>query len=260
MLRLTQQSIRPLFATGIYRGPTTLFYTTTTETASSVSDTVTDQFIRQISNKRTKKPIPTSDIVVIEGMPTTGTIEDIRKVAREAFDQGDKSIREVIFCRRNDFKFFGRCVVQMDSKEHAGKLVNYGNMRMIGGSHIKVKMGGQETANSKDYINRLRRQELVSVTDATSASGRTVLVNGLPPKTTVDQLFGILRSKNLFPVEGSSRSVIPLRSHERSIVSKYLVKFDSESEAWRCVRAFHNTKFNLKARNSDYHLDVSVVY
>lgn len=54
--------------------------------------------------------------------------------------------------------------------------------------------------------------------------------------------------------------MIFLCSKEHSSVAKYLVKFDSESEAWRCVRAFHNEIFVLHDRNEEFKLSVSVVY
>lgn len=49
-------------------------------------------------------------------------------------------------------------------------------------------------------------------------------------------------------------------SKEQSTVAKFLVKFDSESEAWRCVRTFHNTDFLLKSRQENYRLQLSVAY
>ncbi|KAI8064615.1 hypothetical protein BC940DRAFT_369153 [Gongronella butleri] len=235
------------------------FYTTAAS-ADSITDTVTKEFIQQAKKGNRSKKTPSSEFIVIDGLPATTTVEDIRKLAREAISQGDSCIREVIFCRQNDFKFFGRCVVQMDNSTHAGKLAEYGHMRLVGGSHIKMKLAGQESSDSKAFINRLRRPELTSVADASSAAGRSVLVTGLPPKTSADQVLGILRSKNLYPADGTSQSVVPLRARQQAAVAKYLVKFESESEAWRCVRAFHNTNFNLKTSNTDYRLDVSVVY
>ena len=55
----------------------------------------------------------------------------------------------MIFCRQNDFKFFGRCIVQMDNSTHAGKLAEYGHMRLVGGSHIKMKLVRMEAIGSQ---------------------------------------------------------------------------------------------------------------
>jgi hypothetical protein len=49
-------------------------------------------------------------------------------------------------------------------------------------------------------------------------------------------------------------------SKNKSTVSKFLVKFDSESEAWRCVRAFHNTDFVLEHTKEKFGLQVGVAY
>jgi hypothetical protein len=105
-----------------------------------------------------------------------------------------------------------------------------------------------------------RRPELTSITDSTSSSGRAVVISGLPRRTQPDHLLGFLRSRNFFPIEGAPDNVLALKTKEQSTVSKFLVKFDSESEAWRCVRAFHNTDFILKSMNQNYKLSLSVVY
>ncbi|KAI8089257.1 uncharacterized protein BX664DRAFT_332538 [Halteromyces radiatus] len=259
--RLLTRSIgQPVIRTPI----SSCLYTTTSTEASSASkfaDSVTKKFIGQAKKGQIGRRFNTpSKFVIIEDLPSTATTEDVRKLAREAFSQGDKSIRETIFCRNYEFKFFGRCVVMMDSEENACKLLDYGNRRLVGGQAIKMNFAGNESKNSNEFINKLRRPELVSMADTTSAAGRSVILTGLPPKTKRDQVLGILRSKNLFPVEGVSDNVISLRTKNQSTVSKFLIKFDSEPEAWRCVRAFHNTNFNLKQKNSDYRLSVSVAY
>lgn len=109
-------------------------------------------------------------------------------------------------------------------------------------------------------MSSLRSPELTSITDSTNASGRAVVISGLPSRTQTDHLLGFLRSRNFFPIEGASDNVLALKTKEQSTVSKFLVKFDSESEAWRCVRAFHNTDFVLQKRNENYKLSVSVAY
>ncbi|KAI8330693.1 hypothetical protein BC941DRAFT_439934 [Chlamydoabsidia padenii] len=263
LFRLLTQPIR----LQVRRAPTTSCFYTTTNTSSSGSsasqfaDSVTKKFIDQAKKGYPSRSSGTpSRFVVIDNLPSTATTEDIRKLAREAFPKGDKSINETIFCRNQEFKFFGRCVVQLDSPENAKKLVEYGNSRLLGGHNIKVVFANNESNNNTEFINKLRRHELLSKTDATSAAGRSVVVSGLPSRTQTDHVMGILRSKNLFPVEGTSDSVKRLRTKPKSTISKFLVKFDSESEAWRCVRSFHNKDFDHKEKNQQYRLNVSVAY
>ncbi|CAO3592159.1 unnamed protein product [Absidia cylindrospora] len=261
--RLLTQPIRQQLA----RAPTSsCLYTTsanpsTNLSASQFAEMASKKFLGQAkkgyNGRRNNTP---SKFVVVDNLPATTTAEDIKKLAREAFNQGDKCINETIFCRSFDFKFFGRCVVMMDSPENAKKLLEYGNSRLVGGHMIKMLFAGNESKDPKEFINKLRRHELLSKTDATSAAGRSVVFNGLPPQTKRDQVLGILRSKNLFPVEGVSDNVVPLKTKDKGTVSKFLVKFDSESEAWRCVRTFHNTDFTLKKYNTDFRLFVSVAY
>ncbi|KAI9304747.1 hypothetical protein BJ944DRAFT_266345 [Cunninghamella echinulata] len=237
-------------------------YTTTQPSTTKITENVTKKFIAQAkkghdNSKRFGIP---SKLVTIDGLPITATAEDIKKMVREAITDGDKYMREAVFCRNFEFRFNGRCVVMMDSIDNARKLIEYGNFRMIGGNSISMKFTKTDTRDLNEFMNKQRRRELISVTDATSAAGRSVIFTGLPPKTRTDQLLGILRSKNLFPREGTSNTVIPLRTKEQSTVAKFLIKFDNESEAWRCVRSFHNTIFTLKKFKTDYRLSVSVAY
>jgi hypothetical protein len=126
-------------------------------------------------------------------------------------------------------------------------------------TYINIQTG---SANSEpgSIMGSLRRPELTSITDSTSASGRSVVISGLPPRTQPDHLLGFLRSRNFFPIEGAPDNVLALKTKEQSTVSKFLVKFDSESEAWRCVRQFHNTDFLFRAMNQNFKLSLSVVY
>ncbi|CAO3631639.1 unnamed protein product [Cunninghamella blakesleeana] len=272
-LKLINQSLRlkaNIKTSPIIYASNHLYSTNTTVEPSpaKLTEAVTKKFIAQAKKdgpdnfrKYARFGSP-SKLVTIEGLPITTTDEDVRKVAREAFENGDKHIREVIFCRNFDFSFRGRCVLMMDSINNAGKLIEYGNLRMVGGNAITMKFS---KSNVKDqdltsFLNSQRRSELISVTDGTSAAGRSVVFSGLPTRIRVDNVLGILRSKNLFPREGTSNTVIPLKTKNQSTVSKFLIKFDNESEAWRCVRAFHNTTYTFNKTKTDYRLSVSVAY
>lgn len=57
-----------------------------------------------------------------------------------------------------------------------------------------------------------REPELTSITDSTSASGRSVAIVGLPWGTRPDHLLGYLRSRNFFPVEGAPDNVLLLKT------------------------------------------------
>lgn len=61
-------------------------------------------------------------------------------------------------------------------------------------------------------MNALRRPELTSITDSTSASGRAVVITGLPSRTQTDHLLGFLRSRNFFPIEGTPDNVLALKT------------------------------------------------
>ncbi|CAO3695466.1 hypothetical protein G6F70_009156 [Rhizopus microsporus] len=216
------------------------------------AETFTNKLIKQAKRQYQPQKVEPTRLVSIESLPRTATSEDIRKLAREAFPKGDKSIVDMVFCRRPNFTFTGKCVVLMSSDEDAGRLVSYGDRRSLGGSIIRMSYTGLPNQDPVGVLNQLRPQELKSVAEATSAAGRSVMISGYP-FTGIDNLLGYLRSKNFYPVDGVPDSVVNLSER------RFLVKFDSESEAWRCVRAFHNEKYITK-RNSEHTIRVDVVY
>ncbi|KAI8087843.1 uncharacterized protein B0P05DRAFT_569325 [Gilbertella persicaria] len=241
------------------------------------AESLTDKFIDQAKKQRRQNKTysePTR-FVQVDHMPPTATFEDINKLAREAFPKGDKTIDEskhayidlqlidkllVIFCRNQEFNFNGRVVVAMASSEDARRLVEYGNRRALGGHIVKMSHIGHADSTSNSIMNKHRRSELTHLADASHAAGRSVIMTGLPFKTQPEHVLGFLRARNFFPSQGTPDHVLRLRTKEQSTVSKFLIKFDSESEAWRCVRAFHNTDFMFKQRNQNYRLKLQVAY
>ncbi|KAI9259561.1 hypothetical protein BDA99DRAFT_538522 [Phascolomyces articulosus] len=219
----------------------------------STATTMTNKFIAQARKERNIIDKEPTRFIQIDHLPVTTTVEDIRKLAREALPEGDKSISEVVFVRNDNFDFNGRCIVSMKSPEDAQRVFEYGNRRVIGGNVVKMTHIGK-------LSDKVRTRELRSVADQTSASGRSVIITGLPMLTKPEHLLGYLRSRNFYPAEGTDDSIIRLNTKKQATVSKFLVKFDSESEAWRAVRKFHNEEFKLNKRNELYKLNVSVVY
>ncbi|KAI8352499.1 hypothetical protein BD560DRAFT_224743 [Blakeslea trispora] len=226
------------------------------------TEALTDTFIQQAKKQRRQNgnKVQPTRFVKIDHMPLSSTSEDINKLAREAFPKGDKSINEMIFCRNAEFNFVGRVIVAMASLEDARQFIEYGHMRALGGHIVKMQYTGDASSTNNSVLNQYRRSELMTLADSTSAAGRSVIITGLPPKTQADHLLGYMRSKNFYPLQGTPDSVLRLRTKQQSTVSKFLVKFDSESEAWRCVRAFHNASFFLKSTQEDYKLRVTVAY
>ncbi|EIE83660.1 hypothetical protein G6F46_001807 [Rhizopus delemar] len=226
------------------------------EARKDVTKTFNDKFGGRRQQQQRLEP---TRLIQIDTLPMTATTEDIRKLAREAFPKGDKSIVDIVFCRKENFNFDGRCVVLMATPEDARRLISYGDRRSLGGHIIKMSFTGKSAGNPEGFLSNLRRNELKSVTEATSAAGRSVIISGFPFPAT-DYLLGYLRSKNFFPVDGVPDNVVSLSSKYRSPVNKFLVKFDSESEAWRCVRAFHNEQYTNNRDQSTYTIHVDVVY
>lgn len=72
---------------------TSLVRLNTNETQKNFAETLTNKFIGQVKKQGKNTSEPTR-FVQIDSLPTTATTEDVRKLAREAFPQGDKSIVE----------------------------------------------------------------------------------------------------------------------------------------------------------------------
>lgn len=60
---------------------------------TNFAENLTNKFIGQVK-KQGKKSVEPTRFVQIDSLPVTATTEDIRKLAREAFPQGDKRIVE----------------------------------------------------------------------------------------------------------------------------------------------------------------------
>ncbi|CAO3685938.1 unnamed protein product [Rhizopus stolonifer] len=209
--------------------------------------------------KQQKHLLEPTRLIQIEALPFTSTSEDVRKLAREAFPKGDRSIIDMVFSRKDNLAFDGKCIVLMSTPEDASRLLSYGDRRSMGGNIIKMSFTGKTAGNPEGYLNNFRRNELKSVTEATNAAGRSVIMSGFPFNYT-DYVLGYLRAKNFYPVDGVPDNIVCISDKQRTPINKFLVKFESESEAWRCVRTFHNEKYTIRRNQSTYNIQVDVVY
>ncbi|KAI8381027.1 uncharacterized protein BYT42DRAFT_564982 [Radiomyces spectabilis] len=237
---------------------------TMAEPTRSIADNLTNKFMKlnegKLSKNHYRRVAQPSQVIRFDHMPVTATAEDIKKLAREAFPEGDKAIREIIFTRTSGFQFTGCCLVHMNDTDNGKRLYDYANMRYVGGNLVKLTYMRIPKDGPAAYLNKYRPSELVSVTDSVSFAGRSVIMSGFPPKTRPEHLLGLLRSRNYFPEEGIPDNVVHLKTKSHSALAKFLVKFESEAEAWRCVRAFHNYDFHLSSRGENYKLHASVAY
>ncbi|KAI7868023.1 hypothetical protein BDF14DRAFT_624832 [Spinellus fusiger] len=208
----------------------------------SFVDRLTQKFIGQIRKPaENRNSFTATPLVLLDQVPSTATIEDIRKIVRESAPKGDKNIKEIIFCRTSTFHFKGRCLVHLRSTDDASLLINYAHKRLLGGRLLTASfMGGLEADGVNKVLSSSRAPQLFL--ENTNYSGRCVQVIGLAPNATVDSVLGVLRTKNIHPVEGFIDNVMALPVKIGSSCSKFLVKFESEAEAWRCVRSFHNNE------------------
>lgn len=79
----------------------------------NLADSLSNKFVGQVrrQGKNAKAPEPTR-FVQIDALPNTATTEDIRKLAREAFAQGDKSIVDSkAKKKKKNYARFHKCIL-----------------------------------------------------------------------------------------------------------------------------------------------------
>lgn len=225
------------------------------ESLKNFAEALAEKFINQVKKQRQKKKDLTR-LIQIELLPFTATAEDIRKLAREAFPKGDKSIVDMVFCRKENFAPNGKCVLLMTSGEDARRLVLYGNRRALGGNMIRMSFARKSTRDPDGYLNNLRQNELRSATGTSTTAttaGQSVIITGFYSSST-EKLLDYLSTKHFYPVD----NILFLKSKHGSAKHKHLIKFNTESEAWRCVRAFHNRQHTFDKKT--YTVQVDVLY
>lgn len=223
----------------------------THELKKKTAQELVDKFIQQA------KQIPAgSRLIRMDTLPSTATTQDILKLARESFLNGDKSVLDMVFCRKKtSFKMTGKCMVLMTSTEDARRFILYGHQRFLGGNRIRMSFGDL-TQDPENYLKTYRH---VGLKTENQSAGRSVLVSGFPSKIA-RHLANHLGRKNFFPADGVPDNVVRLRGKPSSEYFKYMIKFDTESEAWRCVRAFHNTPYTVHKTKKTSIIQVNVVY
>ncbi|CAO3663815.1 unnamed protein product [Rhizopus stolonifer] len=167
----------------------------------------------------------------MDTLPSTATTQDILKLARESFLNGDKSVLDMVFCRKKT------------------------SFKMTGGNRIQMSFGNL-TQDPENYLKTYRH---VGLKTENQSAGRSVLVSGFPSKIA-RHLANHLGKKNFFPADGVPDNVVRLKGKPTSEYFKYMIKFNTESEAWRCVRAFHNTPYTVHKTKKTSIIQVDVVY
>ncbi|KAI9030701.1 hypothetical protein CLU79DRAFT_831238 [Phycomyces nitens] len=248
--------------------PRCLYTVQATGETSRVDTRRPDSRRRDFANNLVRKAYEPKDnlnpstLVTIDNLPLTVTSEDIKKLVREATQKNGENIKEVVFCRTPSFNFRGRCLVHLNNVEDAASLFNYAHRRLLSGKILKAVFSGnsnESTINTLLAENRTR--QLGSLADGTSYSGRAVEIVGFTSHTGNEYVYNKLTHRNVFPIEGVENNLIKLPSLKGAASSKFLVKFGTEAEAWRCVRTFHNTKHTMHKNTSrEYQLRASVIY
>ncbi|KAI9276155.1 hypothetical protein BY458DRAFT_433963 [Sporodiniella umbellata] len=205
--------------------------------------------------EQTREVKQSSRLIRIDGLPRTVTTQDILKLAREAFKNGDKSVVDMAFSRKKkSFRMTGKCIILMASIEEARRFILYGHQRYLGGN--KMHMSFDLNKTPENYLKMIRH---IGLKSENTSSGCSVLISGFP-SYTAKYLLNHLSKKDFYPADGVTDNVVRLRSKREAEHFKYVIKFETESEAWRCVRTFHNSAYTVHSTQKTHIIQTNVVY
>lgn len=216
-----------------------------------------------VARKWTKSHIPTqvkvesslkgtpSSVLHLRNLPISIIPDDIRRLDSET------TPTEIILARNSNLKFGGNAIVRFKSSGDAIKFSNSARLAHIGTVRPVVSFVNREDeALQPDKV----RHDLIA-----NDAGRMVLITGLPGKATTHTMKRYLEmiQARLEPAPaGKSHGdpIIKLDPVGRDLQSKFLVRLVNTSEAYRIVRALHNTFFRKDVYGDVYFLTAQVMH
>ncbi|KAG0264262.1 hypothetical protein BG011_007152 [Mortierella polycephala] len=199
----------------------------------------------QAISQVTKKKQPYSPYLLISGLPSTTMPDDIKRMATTK-----GSIVEIIYHRSQFMDFQNRVTVVFRAATDAVDFIVQKYGKFLGGH--KLQMNLLDPHNSKD--KRMIPPYLASQ----PFSGHQVLVSGFPTTARPDHLRTEFRRFNL--LDTTEAAIIPVPSRRMSTSSQYLIRLSSRSEAYRFVRTYHNTFYNILEFRKRCPLHATVIY
>ncbi|KAI9289635.1 hypothetical protein BC943DRAFT_356589 [Umbelopsis sp. AD052] len=215
------------------------------------------------------KPLPNADVIIpreaasrllsIQNLPNTVTKEDILRLARLAFHDVDSVIQEILFVRSQELQFHGRVLVLFQNAPEARHFQLFNDRAVVGGNQINMNKMDTKESNPYDVLQSFRKSEMFS-SNGTSSAGRTVILSGFPQQTKTFHVSKWLHSKGYYPEDDEENAIIQVQTKQQALVSKFFIRFPSESDAWRAVRRFHNVTFRAATFNNRYKIRAAVAY
>ncbi|KAH8547571.1 hypothetical protein BGW37DRAFT_510506 [Umbelopsis sp. PMI_123] len=202
---------------------------------------------------------PASRLLSIHNLPNTATKEDILRLARLAFHDVDSVIQDILFVRSQELQFQGRVLVLFKNAGEARHFQLFNDRAVVGGNQLRLSR--VDTKGSKPYevLQSFRKSEMYS-SNGNSAAGRTVVLSGFPLQTKTFHVSKWLHSKGYYPEDEEENAIIQVQTKQQALVSKFFIRFPSESDAWRAVRRFHNVTFRPTTFNNRYKIRAAVAY
>ncbi|KAJ2960351.1 hypothetical protein NQZ79_g4350 [Umbelopsis isabellina] len=202
---------------------------------------------------------PFTELVSLQNLPDTATKEDILRLARQAFHDAETPIKEILFVRNQELQFNGRVLVVFENAKDAEHFRLMNDHVVVGGNQVKVNRVDTKNLSSNDLLKGFRKSEMYSANGKTAA-GRTVILSGFPQRTNTSHVSRWLHSKGYYPEDDEENAIIQAPTKQQALVSKFFIRFPSESDAWRAVRRFHNVTFRPNTFNNRYTIKATVAY
>ncbi|KAL1921589.1 uncharacterized protein VTP21DRAFT_11305 [Calcarisporiella thermophila] len=199
--------------------------------------------------RATGKKQTSTRFVMLHRLPFTTIRDDVERLWRDC-EIRDSDVLDVVFSRNQYFQPTGMAIIEFTEEPLAARFLLNCQKKFLGG----VQISSSIIADPAKILSQHSRPELGA------ASGRAVVLRGLPGRLGEDEVREWVDRVGFTPMESTEPGVIKLQNPAKALTSKFLIKLGSESDAYRMVRKVHNTRFMSRVYGSDYTIRASVVY
>jgi len=182
--------------------------------------------------------------ILLRGLPMTITAQDVRRHVAEA---NLKGVSEVSLYYKH-FRPTGKAILTMALPDYTRDAIRDAEQILIPGCKILaepvVDLPGLGIRSEPSKGDPRSDPELLGTGPSAGVpERRTVTLHGLRGKSTVGHVMPLLKGFRLSREEKYPVQHAPLPERKFSLVSRFVIYLDSESEAQKFIRKFHMTRY-----------------
>ncbi|RUP46968.1 hypothetical protein BC936DRAFT_146313 [Jimgerdemannia flammicorona] len=173
-----------------------------------------------------------------------------------AIRKSELTTSNLAFERNQFFQFTGNCVIQFTSNNEAKQFVSQSMEKLVGGNQIRFEFIEPNDLKEQghQFMDKFRPPHM------RSASGRAVILSGLPTNTEAAHLRDYLKLRHIYAVDSSDEGLVALPTSPYAITKKFLLKLPTENDAYRVARKLNNHFFRQNTFDTLYKVMASVAY